>query len=111
MEIQIIASGSSGNCYRISDGHTAVLLDAGIPFKAIQRAVGFRTHELSGALITHSHQDHCAAVRDLLRYGIGVYMSEGCKAACAPNLGGITTVKPLVRFYIGTFIVLPFDVE
>ena len=47
MEVKVLASGSSGNAYRISDGETALLLDAGIPLKAIQAGLGFRVRDLS----------------------------------------------------------------
>ena len=39
MEIKVIGSGSSGNCYLIDDGRTALLLDAGVPFSAVQQAM------------------------------------------------------------------------
>lgn len=33
MDIQVLASSSRGNCYRIDDGTTPILLECGIPFK------------------------------------------------------------------------------
>lgn len=51
--IQIIGSGSTGNAYKINDGNSALLLDAGLPFRKIQEAIGFTASLLSGALITH----------------------------------------------------------
>ena len=45
MDIKILASSSAGNAYRISDGRTSLLLDAGIPIKAIQVGCDFKvTH-------------------------------------------------------------------
>ena len=35
MQIDVLASGSKGNCYRVSDGKTSLLLEAGIAFSAI----------------------------------------------------------------------------
>lgn len=79
MDIRILATGSSGNCYRISDGHTALLLDAGIPFKRIQQGLGFKTGDIDGCLITHRHGDHSKAIPELLRRGIPVYGPEDLK--------------------------------
>ena len=58
MEIKVLASGSSGNAYRISDGETALLLDAGIPIRVIKEALNFQVRNLDGCLITHEHGDH-----------------------------------------------------
>jgi len=55
MEIKVLASGSSGNAYFVSDGKTPLLLEAGIPFKEIQRGLNFRLQELVGCLISHEH--------------------------------------------------------
>ena len=54
MDIKILASGSTGNAYIVSDGSTSLLLDAGIPLRAIQVGSGFRVGQLSGCLITHT---------------------------------------------------------
>lgn len=82
MDIRPIASGSSGNAYWISDGKTPLLLDAGIPMKAIQIGCGFRVRELGGCFITHCHGDHSKAAKDLLRYGVDVYTGQGTAEAC-----------------------------
>lgn len=76
MDIRILATGSSGNCYRISDGHTALLLDAGIPFKRIQQGLRFKTGDIDGCLVTHRHGDHSKAIPELSRRGIPVYGPE-----------------------------------
>lgn len=110
MDIKIIATGSTGNAYRVSDGETSVLLDAGISFRSLQRALSHRLSDIQGALITHAHKDHSAACADLLFRGIDVYTSNGTAAAC--GLGGpfLHTVKSLSPFDVGTFRVIPFDV-
>lgn len=106
-----MASGSSGNAYRVSDGTTALLLDAGIPYKAIQAGLSFCMHELSGCLITHAHQDHCKAARDLTRRGIDVYASRGTLDACSLTGHRAHVLTALKQLDIGTFKVLAFDVE
>jgi len=111
MNIKVIASGSSGNAYKVSDGKTALLLDAGIPLKALQRALNFRTRDLSGVLITHSHGDHSKAAKDLAKAGINIYTSKGTIDACKLAGHRIKPVKALHELTIGTFKVLPFDVQ
>ena len=55
MFIDIFASGSKGNSYRISDGETAILLECGISFKEIQQKTCFEISKLAGCLISHEH--------------------------------------------------------
>ena len=110
MDIRVIATGSTGNAYRVSDGETAVLLDAGIPFRELQRALGYRLSEISGALISHAHMDHAKACADLLFRGVSVYTSAGTATACGLGGSSLHVVKSLTPFYVGTFRVVPFDV-
>lgn len=111
MEIKILASGSSGNAYRISDGETALLLDAGIPLKAIQAGLGFRVRDIEGCFITHAHKDHSKAAKDLARLGMNIYTSKGTADACGLTGHRIKIVCALEELEIGTFRVLPFDVQ
>ncbi len=111
MVIDIIASGSSGNAYRVSDGATPLLLDAGIPIKALRVGCGFRLRELAGCFITHAHQDHCKAAVELARLGTDIYTSRGTIEACGLSGPRIRPVKPLEELAVGTWRVLPFDVQ
>ena len=107
MDIKILASGSSGNAYRISDGKTSLLLDAGIPFKEIQKGCDFRTGSISGCLVTHRHGDHAKAIPKMLQRGMHVYSNDDVAALHK----GVRAMKPLLEYGIGTFSVLPFEVE
>lgn len=111
MDIKIIASGSKGNAYRISDGKTALLLDAGIPYRDIQIGCGFRTSDIKGCLITHSHTDHSKGAKELIKRGIGVYTSRGTIEACGLMGHRVHAVADRRSFRIGTLTVVPFDVQ
>ena len=55
------ASGSSGNCYLLTEGRAAVLLDTGISLRRIKTGLARRAltpDDLSAVLITHEHSDH-----------------------------------------------------
>lgn len=111
MDIKILASSSAGNAYRISDGRTSLLLDAGIPIKAIQVRCGFKVTQIDGCFVSHSHKDHSKAAKDLARLGVDIYTSQGTIEACGLSGHRIHAIKALQELTIGTFKVLPFDVQ
>lgn len=121
MNIKVIGSGSSGNCYRVSDGKTSLLLEAGLPIKKIKFGCDYNLSSISACLITHEHKDHFAAVSELMRAGVDVYMTGGtAQSARAESYrlklwyrDGVDGIGN--PFYhterIGTFTVKPFVVH
>lgn len=110
-DVKILASGSSGNCYRVSDGHTSVLLDAGIPISRIRDALGHRLQDIAGCLITHEHGDHIKAAKDLAAAAISVYGTRGTFKAKKLYGWRYKAVTPLVPFFIGTMRVMAIPTE
>lgn len=81
IDIKVIGSGSSGNCYLVNINNTKILLEAGLPFKKIQQAMKFRLSDIEACLITHEHMDHAKAVKDLMKSGVDCYMTNGTAEA------------------------------
>ena len=77
IEILPLASGSKGNCYHITDGSTPLLLECGIGINNILRNLKFGVSSLAGCLVSHGHKDHAKAVKDLMKFGIDIYLSQG----------------------------------
>ena len=111
IQIQTIASGSKGNAYVVTDGHSQLLLECGIAFKEIRKALNFNTSSLAGCLITHEHGDHTKGLKDILKAGINTYMSAGTKEAVELEHHRIKPVIAHKAFKVGTWLILPFDVE
>ncbi len=109
IEFTPFASGSTGNCYRITDGRTPLLLECGIKYKEIQKSLTFRVSEVAGCLVSHEHQDHCKAIKDLMRAGIDCYMSRGTAEALGMKGHRLHIIKAKEHFNIGSWTVLPFD--
>jgi len=109
MEIQVLASGSQGNCYRVSDGRTPLLLECGIRFKEIQQGLNFRLSEIVGCLISHEHQDHSKAVKEIIKAGIDCYLSRGAAEALGISGHRMRIIKAQQQLRIGTWTILPFD--
>lgn len=110
INIKQIASGSTGNCYRLSDGKTSLLLECGIAFKKIQQAIGFKVSSISACLITHEHGDHSKSVKDMMRAGCDCYMSAGTASALGLKSGPrVKIISSQKQFKVGTWTILPFD--
>ncbi|WP_201319091.1 MBL fold metallo-hydrolase [Paenibacillus sp. EPM92] len=111
IDIKPLASSSAGNAYRVSDGTTTLLLDAGLRFSDIRRGLDFRVSELAGCLITHEHGDHIKAAADIMKAGVNVYASGGTLEAARLSGHRAIALKALEKFTIGTWTILPFEVE
>ena len=70
MRIVTFASGSTGNCYLVSDGGVNVLIDAGISARRIVQGLGvlgLAPQDVCGVLITHEHSDHISGLPVLVK--------------------------------------------
>ena len=107
MDIKVLASSSLGNAYIVSDGTTSILLDAGIPYKELQVKSDFKVNEVAACFISHSHQDHSRAVKDLLSATIDVYaLPETLSAMGVSNHHRTHSVEPLKSITINTFEIM-----
>lgn len=116
MRLKVIGSSSAGNAYVLTlDGGKSLLLDAGVPYRQIVKAVGLDWPRLQAALITHEHGDHTAAVADLIDRGMTTYTSAGTAGVLCnrlPNRWGIVPVKHQVPFWTTAgATVTPFNVQ
>lgn len=111
MTIKVIASGSSGNATLISDGKTTLLLDAGISIKELERGSGFTLSRVAACLVTHEHQDHSKACKDLVKRGIDVYASAGTLQALNADGHRYKPVAAMKEFIVGSFMIMGFGVK
>lgn len=80
MKVEILATGSDGNCVWISNGKVSILVDVGLPAKKIEQIMldnGINPSELKAIFVTHEHKDHVSGVGIAKKYMIPVYGSEG----------------------------------
>jgi phosphoribosyl 1,2-cyclic phosphodiesterase len=116
--ISVLASGSQGNATYVSDGHTAILIDAGLSGVEIQRrmaAKGLDPACLDAILVTHEHSDHIKGVGVLSRrFDLTVYINDGTRQASATALGKLAAVSPFTcghAFAIGSLAIHPFSIS
>ena len=70
-QFKCLATGSSGNCYLLDLGGGCIILDAGITIKKILDNVNL--NDVIFTCISHQHNDHKAAMPDLLRKRVQVF--------------------------------------
>ncbi len=110
IDIKALASGSSGNCYYVTDGSTPLLLECGISIADIRRGLDYQLSSIEGCLITHEHNDHSRAVKDMMKAGIDCYLSSGTKDILGLDSHRAITIKNYQVFNIGSWQITPFDV-
>jgi len=112
MRLHIIGSSSMGNAYYLEGEHQSLLIEAGVPFKWVKQSLKFRTDNVVGCLLSHSHNDHAKYTTEIAKNGINIYGS----LESLNNCGVIDAVQhrskivvPTRKYKIGEFTVLPFE--
>ena len=73
-DLLTLGTGSSGNCYVLTDDSgNKLLLDAGIKRSEIVKGLSFSLSGLKGCVVTHSHHDHDLCAEELKLMGIDVW--------------------------------------
>ena len=118
LRLDVLGTGSPGNCYALHAGGSVRLLDAGLQIRQIVEGVEDWS-QVVGCLVTHEHMDHAKAVYDLTMRGVPVFMSRGTRGAvikadprCGIYLqtqGNATESGRALR--TGDFTILPFGTQ
>lgn len=80
MKVQIIASGSKGNCAIVICNDTKLIIDMGISYLTLKRSLeenSLSFEDFSGILVTHCHKDHINGLSSLIKHThIDAYIPE-----------------------------------
>jgi phosphoribosyl 1,2-cyclic phosphodiesterase len=112
MELSILGSSSDGNCYIIQNETEALVIECGVSFTAVKKALDFNISKVVGALVSHEHGDHANYINDFLNARIPTYMSAGTlsklnlKSKFQPSIIEAGVIKR-----IGNFLIHPFMVK
>ena len=99
MTVDVLFSGSRGNCTYVKSGKTEILIDCGKSARKIAsalREIGSGLSDISALFITHEHTDHTSALDALCRIlDAPVHMTEKSACACkTPSVQYYATVHP-----------------
>ncbi len=111
MKLKVINSNSLGNAYILETDKEALLLECGVGFPLIKKAINFDINKIKFNIITHHHLDHCKSALDVANAGIDVYASAGTFSKINGTSHRFKVIKHLEKFKVGNFTVLPFDVK
>ncbi|MEC3881864.1 MBL fold metallo-hydrolase [Parapedobacter sp. 10938] len=84
--ISSIASGSNGNCYYVGNGNEAVLIDAGISCRQIEKRMatqGLSMQKVKAIFVSHEHSDHVKGLSVVAnKYQLPVFLTNGTRRGC-----------------------------
>ena len=55
MNLEVLGSSSKGNCYILSNEKEALILEAGVNFKQVKKALNYDISKIRGMLVSHEH--------------------------------------------------------
>lgn len=113
MKLKVIGTGSQGNAYILQNDNESLLIECGVNFKEIKKALDFDFGKVAGCIITHEHGDHYKSIQNVLDAGINVYASQGTyNSPIFPSSGHRRNIIVSRKtFKVGNFKIMPFDVK
>lgn len=107
-------SGSNGNCYYVGNNEEAVLVDAGISCREMEKrmlGLSLDPAKLKAVFISHEHTDHISGLANLAKkFRLPVYITPKTYSGCSVRLDeqrlhGFNAFEPVV---IGSLSVTAF---
>jgi phosphoribosyl 1,2-cyclic phosphodiesterase len=113
MELKILGSSSAGNCYMFDNGKEALVVECGVSFKEVKKAVNFDISRIVGCLVSHEHGDHAKEVEKFIQARIPVYMSTGTAESLGLDKNNrlLTIMVDCGIYHIHNFTVQAFHVQ
>ena len=107
MKIDILRSGSAGNCTLFEDEDTLILIDMGVTLKTLKEGlegIGKKLIDLDAMLLTHEHIDHTKGIRYL--NPLPIYATKGTL-----DLPNVIEILPCKSFKIKNIKITPVSLS
>lgn len=111
MKLKVIGSNSKGNSYLLENETEALLIECGVGFPSVKKAINFNISKIVGCIVTHEHKDHCISMNEVMKAGVDVYASKGTFEALSVSGHRAKAVKCETPFLVGGFKIMPFDAK
>lgn len=112
MVLECLGSSSSGNCYLLRAENETLILEVGVDFKEVKKALGWNLSSVVGCLVTHEHNDHAKCIRDVVDNGIRVLALPcvlGAKRVFENPFS--KAIEAFKGYKVGGFKIMTFSVE
>lgn len=111
MRLNVLGSDSNGNCYVLQTDKEALIIEAGVRFSEVKKALKWQLSKVVGAVITHEHNDHAKYIRDFVSNGITVLaLPSVFKAKGIDSLSFRKEIEPMHGYIVGGFKVFAMPV-
>lgn len=118
MKLKTISTGSVGNGYVLETDSEALLIECGVKFSEIKKAIDFNVAKIKGGIITHEHGDHAKHANDFIKQGVDIYATPGTLKALKLNTKNhrVHEFSKNINEYwnsqkLGGFTIKPFDIN
>ena len=110
MILESISSSSHGNCHLLSNRDTTIMLDCGVLYSKMPSIL---TKDVKGVLITHEHSDHVKGLKSLIMNKLTkIYSTKETLSRLEIKYTSLLKeVIPYKLFSIGSFMIMPFEIE
>lgn len=108
MELKILGSSSSGNCYILETDKEALIIEAGINFMNVKKSLKFKLDKVVGCLISHRHNDHAKYIKNIVDYGIYTIAPKDVLTAKGVSGSRAIPIEFGKGYKFGNFKVIPF---
>ena len=96
--ITSLNSGSNGNCYYVGNDNEAILVDAGISCREIEKRttrLGLSIQKIKAVFVSHEHTDHIKGICSFVKkYKVPVYITNRTLIAC-----GFSIDEGLIKYF------------
>ena len=100
--LKVVGTGSGGNCYLLTVNGQTLVIEAGVNFTKVKKALNFDLSGVVGVLISHEHGDHADFVKDFVKFGKKIF--------CTKGTGNYNKIEYLKPFQLGLFKITPFEI-
>ena len=76
MNLHILGSSSSGNCYILETATEALIIEAGVRMSDVKKALRWNIGKAVACVVSHTHGDHAGYIREMAASGVLVLTGQ-----------------------------------